>query len=56
MEDKEIARLNKRSKELIQQTQELIEKSQAVIDQSRVKKPADEMQNSENRRPASPDA
>ena len=43
MEDKEVARLNQRSKELIQQTQELIEKSQAVIDQSRVKKPADEM-------------
>jgi hypothetical protein len=39
MEDKEIARLNKRSKELIKQAEELIEKSQAVIDQSRVKKP-----------------
>ena len=44
MEDEEIARLNKRSKELIKEAEELIEKSQAVIDQSRrVKNPAGEI-------------
>ena len=34
MEDDEIARLTKRSEELIQQSKELIEKSHRVIDES----------------------
>jgi uncharacterized coiled-coil DUF342 family protein len=38
MEDEEIARLTKRSEELIQQSKELIEKSQAVINGSRTLK------------------
>jgi hypothetical protein len=43
MEEEEIARLNKRSKELIKEAQELIEKSRTVIDQSqRVRKPPGE--------------
>ena len=35
MEDEEIDRLTKRSKELIQRSKKLIEKSQVVLDESR---------------------